>query len=88
MREFRIEAVGAQNFKKHKMPGANKVEEQLKGLWEMCWDTTPDWNPLGEFEFRLRDKSDPVFRVRDFERGREDGLGGLDLLVRTVAVIA
>jgi hypothetical protein len=80
MREFRIEAVGAPNLKKHKMPGANKVEEQLKGLWEMCWDTKPDWNPLGEFEFRLRDKSDPVFRMRDFERGREDGLGGLDLL--------
>jgi hypothetical protein len=80
MSEFRIEVVGSRNFKKHKMPSAAEVEEKLERLWDICWDREPDWHPLGEFKFRERIHSDPIFRVRDFARGREDGIGGLDLL--------
>ena len=80
MSEFRIEAVGSRSFKKHKMPSSSEVWEKLEGLWDICWDSKPDWHPVGEFEFRARINSDPIFRVRDFARGREDGIGGVDLL--------
>ena len=80
MSEFKIEAVGGKRVKKHPMPSAEKVAETLKAIWSICWDKQSDWTPSGEFSFRERDASDPIFRVRDFERGREDGVGGLDLL--------
>jgi hypothetical protein len=84
MREFKIEAVGGKRFKDHKMPPANEVDEKLKELWEICFGIKPDpsWTPSGEFSFRERTPGDLVFRVRDFERGREDGVTGLDLLGR------
>jgi hypothetical protein len=82
MSEFRIQKVGSKKFKEHKMPPASEIKKKLKGLWKICWDTEPDWNPLGEFEFHERVDSDPVFRVKDFERGLEDGVGELDLLGR------
>lgn len=78
MGEFRIQKVGSKKFKEHKMPPASEIKKKPKGLWKICWDTEPDWNPLGEFEFNERVDSDPVFRVKDFERGLEDGVGGLD----------
>jgi hypothetical protein len=75
MSQFRIEAVG----RKHpvpKMASKEEVDDKLKWLWWYCWgQDKEDWTPAGEFNFRERDPSDPVFRVRDFERE-----GGLDLL--------
>jgi hypothetical protein len=80
MSQFRIEAVG----RKHpvsKMASKEEVDDKLKWLWWYCWgQDKDDWTPAGEFSFRKRDPSDPVFRVGDFEQGREDGVGGLDLL--------
>ncbi len=83
MNKFKIEAVGGKRLKKYPMPSAEKVAETLKAIWSICWDKQSDWTPSGEFSFRERDaSSDPIFRVRDFERGREDEVGGLDLLGR------
>jgi hypothetical protein len=81
MSELGIEAVGGKR-PMPKLPSQKEVEGKLKCLWTICWNTDPDWTPSGEFTFRKRDPSDPVFRVRDFERGREDGVGGLDILGR------
>jgi hypothetical protein len=81
MSEFKIEKVGGKKMKDHKMPPATEVDEKLNKLWEICFgESHPAWTPSGEFSFRERVPGDPVFRVKDFERGREDGVGGLDLL--------
>jgi hypothetical protein len=82
MSEFGIEAVGG-NRPVPKLSSKKEVEEKLKCLWTICWgeEERIDWTPRGEFEFRERQATDPVFRPEDFERGR-DGVGGLDLLGR------
>jgi hypothetical protein len=79
MSEFKIEAVGGKGDRKHPLPCTKKVREMLKKICSMCWDIQLDWTPSGEFSFRERVPGDPVFRVRDFERGGDSG-GGLDLL--------
>jgi hypothetical protein len=88
MNEFRLEVVGVKKFEKHEMPGADKVNEKVERLWDICWKPEEDldwkrereWKPFSEFVFRRRHDSDPRFRVRDFKQGREGGNGGLDLL--------
>jgi hypothetical protein len=87
---FKLEVVGIKKFATHEMPSADEVLEKLKRLWDICWKPDEDlawdpqrdlvWKPLSKFIFRKREDSEPVFRVKDFEQGREDGIGGLDLL--------
>jgi hypothetical protein len=80
MGEFHLEAVGSMSIRKCPMFSAEKAEKRLKDLWDICLGPPESgWIPSGEFEFRPRRRppSDPVFRVRDFERGREGGVGGL-----------
>jgi hypothetical protein len=87
IKEFPLEAVG----RKHEMP--KNVAEIRDALWQIFSAEADKPEklslPFGEFTFRPRNASDPVFRYRDFEGSRRregegigPGKGGLDLLGR------
>jgi hypothetical protein len=87
MNTFLIEAVSVSGRqpKNAKMQTSTEVDEILSQLWTICPEGTADcaWKPAGEFHFRKRTPTDPVFRVRDFEKGnelKEPRAAGLDIL--------
>ena len=73
---FRIEAVGAGSANQIGLLSKGPVQERLDNLWTICSgkDERFKWTPAEEFVRRGRARSDPRFRVRDFERGTESGI--------------